>query len=78
MVESFLFFSPLRRLPLGSFESDVNGFPFFNGLLTKKREKAVLAAVHVKRSIRLTSQQRMMVENEKGKVAGTMFVLGRL
>jgi hypothetical protein len=61
-MESFLFFNPLRRLPFGSFESDVNGFPFFSGCLTKKSEKAVLAAVQANRSIRLTSQQRPRAE----------------
>jgi ribosomal protein S6E (S10) len=63
-MESFLFFSPFRRLPFGSFESDVNGFPFFRGLLTKKREKALLAAVQANMSIRLTRKQRTRFEGE--------------
>ena len=77
-MDSFLFFSPFSRLPLGSFESDVNGFPFFSGLLTRKREKAVLAAVQAKVSMTLTNRQRRRVEKEKGSEAGTMLLRGRL
>jgi hypothetical protein len=64
-MESFLFFSPLRRLPFGSFESDVNGFPFFSGCLTRKSEKAVLAAVQANMRTRPTRKQRNMTGTEK-------------
>lgn len=78
LMESFLFFKPFSRLPLGSFESDVKGFLFLRGLLARKREKAVLAAVHANSSMMLAAQQRDMAEKEKGRVVGTMLVLGRL
>jgi len=77
-MESFLFFNPLRRLPFGSFESDVNGLPFFSGYLTRKSENAVLAAFQANMSSRLTRKQRNRVGMEKGSEEGSMLLLGRL
>jgi len=73
-----LLFNPFNKLPLGSLDSEVKGFPFFKGSLTKKMEKAILDTVQVNNRNKLAVQHRSRVLNEKGDETGTMFVRGRL
>ena len=78
LMESFLLFKPLRRLPLGSLDSEVSGFPFFKGSLTKKMEKAAFPALQMKTARNPARTQRIRTQRVMGYTLGGMFVFGRL
>lgn len=74
---SFLLFSPFSRLPFMSLDSEVNGFPSFNGGLTNSNENIRLPANHMKSSMKPVKKHRAHIQKLiPASVAGTMFVLG--
>lgn len=77
-MESFLLFKPFSRLPLGSLDSDVRGFPFFSGSRTMNMEKAVFPVDHKKVNRVPAKTQRARRNTSVGQEGGSMLVLGRL
>lgn len=74
----FLLFSPLRRLPLGSLDSAVRGFPFFSGFLAIKVKNATFDAFQRKKT-RVPLTRHVFSELKvAGPDGGSMLVLGRL
>ena len=71
-IESFLLLRPFRRLPLGSFESEVRGFPFFRGSLTMKIEKARFPAPQITIKKKPAKKQLRIVEKLIGLYGGRM------
>lgn len=79
MIASFLLFIPFSRLPLGSLESEVRGFPFFTGSLARNRENAMLPVKMSTSSRKPAMKQRDKVPiDRKAYEVGRRFVLGRL
>jgi len=73
-----LLFNPFNRLPFGSLESELNGFPFFKGSFAKKMENAASPVFKRAKRRKLAKKLRPRVAIEKGIEDGRRFVRGRL
>lgn len=79
MIGNFLLFNPFSKLPLISLDSEVKGFPSFNGGLTSSSENILFPANHMKSSIKPVKKHRDHIQKLiPARVAGTMFVLGNV
>jgi hypothetical protein len=77
-IASFLLFRPLSRLPFGSLDSDVRGWPFLRGSLTRKIENAAFPTIHITESRNPAKQHFVATQKLNGNAVGSIFVLGRL
>src|SRR5690349_691847 len=64
LIASFLLFSPLRRDPLGSLDSDVSGLPSFRGSRTRKMENAAFPTVQTTESRKPARTQYTRTESD--------------